>query len=118
VKTTRREFAAFGLGGAGTILVVGAGGLIVGSPVIASGPRLPWFQKVKRLGQTNFNERDPELGDVEDRADYWSSAGVQAVVLSVSGPIAFYPTNVKYFHISGRRCSSAASAARSSMTKA
>lgn len=61
---------------------------------------LPWYRTVKRIGQTNFNERDPEFGDVEAWADYWASAKVQAVALSVSGPVAFYPTKVPFFHVS------------------
>jgi hypothetical protein len=50
------------------------------------------------VGQTNFNERDPEYGNVENWADYWASAKVDAVALSVSGPVAFYPTEVPFFH--------------------
>src|SRR5437899_6855619 len=62
------------------------------------GGALPWYRRIKRVGQTNFNERDPEFGDVEKWADYWASAKVDAVALSVSGPVAFYPTEVPFFH--------------------
>jgi hypothetical protein len=67
----------------------------------AAGPQnveLPWYRRIRRVGQTNFNERDPEFGDVEKWADYWASAKVDAVALSVSGPVAFYPTDVPFFH--------------------
>ena len=35
---------------------------------------------------------------MEKWADYWASARVDAVALSVSGPVAFYPTEVPFFH--------------------
>ena len=66
----------------------------------ADNPGLPWYWTIKRIGQTNFNERDPEFGDVEAWADFWAAAKVQAVALSVSGPVAFYPTEVPFFHVS------------------
>ena len=64
----------------------------------SSSGQLPWYRHIKRVGQTNFNERDPEHGSVERWADYWASARVDAVALSVSGPVAFYPTEVPFFH--------------------
>lgn len=67
------------------------------SPV-ATSTDVPWYWRIKRIGQTNFNEHDPATGDVEKWADYWASAKVQAVALSVSGPVAFYPTEVPFFH--------------------
>jgi hypothetical protein len=100
MKATRREFGALGIAGFAAMLGEGAGGIFTTAPAMAAGKPLPWYLTVKRLGQTNFNERDPEHGDVEAWADYWSSVGVQAVILSVSGPVAFYPTKVPYFHIS------------------
>jgi hypothetical protein len=59
---------------------------------------LPWYRTIKRVGQTNFNEHDGDSQKVEQWADYWASAKVQAVALSVSGPVAFYPSKVPYFH--------------------
>lgn len=64
----------------------------------AAEANVPWYRTVKRVGQTNFNERDPGVGSVEAWADYWASAKVQAVALSVSGLVAFYPTEVPFFH--------------------
>ena len=100
MEYTRRDIAALTAGGLFTGLVAGA------QPVFAAGPGpvsiedTPWYGKIKRVGQTNFNERDPEQGDVEAWADYWASAKVEAVALSVSGPVAFYPTKVSFFHVS------------------
>jgi len=103
MKATRRQFAAWGMAG-------GAAAVVGGMPTFALGAAGgknakgagidPWYRHIKRIGQTNFNERDPEFGDVELWADYWASAKVQAVALSVSGPVAFYPTKVPFFHVS------------------
>ena len=90
---SRREFTA--ITGAATML-----GAVPAHAAAAADAALPWYRTVKRIGQTNFNERDPEFGDVEAWADYWASAKVQAVALSVSGPVAFYPTKVPFFHVS------------------
>jgi len=59
---------------------------------------LPWYRTIKRIGQTNFNEHDGDSQNVEQWADFWASAKVQAVALSVSGPVAFYPSKIPYFH--------------------
>ena len=94
MDVSRREFA----------LMTGAATLAASIPsraaAEAEAANAPWYTSIKRIGQTNFNERDPEFGDVEIWADYWASAKVQAVALSVSGPVAFYPTKVPFFHIS------------------
>lgn len=94
MDVSRREFA----------LMTGAATLAASIPsraaAAAEAANAPWYTSIKRIGQTNFNERDPEFGDVEIWADYWASAKVQAVALSVSGPVAFYPTKVPFFHIS------------------
>lgn len=66
--------------------------------VTAVNGEVPWYRRIKRIGQTNFNEKDPIYGDVEAWANYWAAAKVDAVALSVSGPVAFYPTEVPYFH--------------------
>ena len=107
MKTTRREFTLLGTGGVLASLPLPR--LLAAQPTeqpldaYAEQPKaavtdVPWYRRVKRIGQTNFNERDPQYGNVEQWADFWASARVQAVALSVSGPVAFYPTQVPYFH--------------------
>ncbi|WP_116090476.1 alpha-amylase family protein [Sphingomonas crusticola] len=100
MDANRREFTTWGVTGAASLL----GGLLptaaMAAPIGGSGGGVPWYKTIKRIGQTNFNERDPEFGDVEAWANYWASAKVQAVALSVSGPVAFYPTKVPFFHVS------------------
>ena len=100
MKTTRRQFAAWGLAGSAGAVVGGIPTIALGAAKAKTASSAPWYTQIKRIGQTNFNEKDPEFGDVEAWADYWASAKVQAVALSVSGPVAFYPTKVPYFHIS------------------
>lgn len=57
----------------------------------------PWHQRVRRLGQLNFNERDPLELDVERWADTWAEMKVDGVFVSVTGILAFYPTEVPFF---------------------
>jgi len=87
--------------GAGTFLgamaMPSALGSLLQSPGAASAADIPWYHRVKRVGQTNFNEKDPLNGSVEDWANYWASAKVEAVAMSVSGAVAFYPTDVPFF---------------------
>ncbi len=96
---SRRKFSALG---AGTVLSSFSSiSNVAGAEIAANTPaeeKLPWYRTIKRIGQTNFNERDGDSQSVEQWADYWSSAKVQAVALSVSGPVAFYPTKIPYFH--------------------
>lgn len=56
----------------------------------------PWQQKVRRVGQLNFTEHDPVALNVEEWADYWQSLKVDAVFISITGIIAFYPTQVPF----------------------
>jgi hypothetical protein len=72
----------------------------------ASGPLeppadVPWHQRVRRLGQTNMTERDVQDMNVEQWADYWASAKVDALLVSVTGILAFYPSKVP-FHKPGQ----------------
>lgn len=102
MSITRRDFARLGAG----IWMATAGPLLAEKlPEPASAPAQqpqssaqPWYRTIKRIGQTNFNEKDAKSDKVEAWADYWASAKVQAVALSVSGPVAFYPSKVPFFH--------------------
>ena len=56
----------------------------------------PWHRRLRRIGQVNFNERDPVELDVRQWADYWASLKIDAVLVSVTGITAFYPTDVPF----------------------
>ncbi len=61
----------------------------------------PWQNRVRRVGQTNMTEHDPAVMNVEEWADYWHSAKVGVVFVSVTGILAFYPSKVP-FHKHGK----------------
>ncbi|HKA00663.1 MAG TPA: alpha-amylase family protein [Candidatus Solibacter sp.] len=62
---------------------------------------IPWQRTIRRLGQTNMTEHDPAVLDVEQWADYWASLKIDAVMVSVTGILAFYQTKVP-FHRKGK----------------
>ena len=65
------------------------------------GASVPWQQKIRRVGQTNFTEYDPAVMNVDQWADYWHSVKADIVYVSVTGILAFYPSKVK-FHRHGK----------------
>jgi hypothetical protein len=83
----RREFIAAPAAMAGALL--------------AAEPEIPWQRKIRRLGQLNMTEHDPLVLDVEQWVDYWASLKVDAVMVSVTGILAFYQTRVP-FHRKGK----------------
>jgi len=88
MKPNRREFTLMGAGSMMAALSVpSALSTLTLDPVVAAAApavEMPWYRRIKRVGQTNFNEKDPQYGDVEKWADYWASAKVDAVALSGS----------------------------------
>ncbi len=76
------------------------GALAAGS-LLDAAPETPWHQKVHRVGQTNMTERDMVDLNIEQWAAYWASAKVDALLVSVTGILAYYPTKVP-FHRRGQ----------------
>ena len=70
---------------------------IAGS-LFADQPSDSWTQKIRRVGQINMTEHDPVEMDVEQWANYWANLKVDAVLVSVTGIVAFYPSQLPYFH--------------------
>ena len=68
------------------------------SSLFAADPQ-PWQRSIRRVGQTNMTEHDPVVLDVEQWADYWASLKVDALMVSVTGILAFYPTKVPFHRI-------------------
>jgi Hypothetical glycosyl hydrolase 6/Beta-galactosidase trimerisation domain len=62
---------------------------------------IPWQRKIRRLGQLNMTEHDPVTMNIEEWADYWASLKVDAVLVSVTGILAYYQTKVP-FHRKGK----------------
>ncbi len=94
MHTNRREFA----GGAAALavgLAAGTGPALATATKTSTPARLDpnaWHQRIKRIVQVNFNERDPESFDVDRWADYLAATEAQATFLSVTNIVAFYPT--------------------------
>jgi hypothetical protein len=76
-------------------------GAIAAESLMAAESTAPWHQKIHRVGQVNMTERDVLDLNVEQWADYWAAAKVDAVLVSVTGILAFYPTRVP-FHKRGQ----------------
>jgi len=70
-------------------------------PGVGDGPDVPWQRKSRRIGQLNMTEHDPVTLDIEQWADYWASLKVDAVLVSVTGILAYYQTKVP-FHRKGK----------------
>jgi hypothetical protein len=90
MKISRREFAILP-------------GAALATPMFAAAdsPAAPWHQRVRRVGQVNMTERDVIDMDIEAWADYWAAAKTDAVLVSVTGILAYYPSKVP-FHKPGR----------------
>src|SRR3569833_1015257 len=90
----RRDVA---LGGA----VITAAGLAASAEaaIAAPTPRTnfdpnAWHQRLKRIMQVNFDEKDAEALDIEAYADFLASIKTQATYLSITNQPAFYPTKI------------------------
>src|SRR5450631_4364574 len=90
---TRREFLA-------TVPALAMAGPLLAADGPAPAP-VAWARKVRRIGQLNMTEHDPVELNVEEWADYWASLKVDAVLVSVTGILAFYQTKVP-FHRKGK----------------
>jgi hypothetical protein len=90
MEINRREF-----------IVVPAAAMAAGSLFAAASDDVPWQRKIRRLGQLNMTEHDPVVLNVEEWADYWASLKIDAVMVSVTGIMAFYQTKVP-FHRKGK----------------
>ncbi len=70
---------------------------IFGAPPAEDGA-LPWYRKMRRCGQINYNYKDPLVLDIGYWLEYWTSLKLDAVLLNAGGGVAFYPTRVPYHH--------------------
>jgi Hypothetical glycosyl hydrolase 6/Beta-galactosidase trimerisation domain len=98
---SRREFVAIS---SASLMATAA----IGDPVAAlsiqdiQAKNLSWFARMRRCGQININERDPETMDVAAWMDYWTSLRVNAILINGGGIVAFYPTEVPHHHRSAQ----------------
>jgi hypothetical protein len=80
------------------LLVISGAALQTGIFGRQSGTKTPWHQNMRRCGQVNFNERDPQVLNIAEWVDYWSSLKLDALLLNAGGIMAFYPTKLPYHH--------------------
>ena len=90
---SRREFVALSASAAAAASLPNA---LVAQGQGQSRANLPWHQKIRRAGQVNITEHDPAVLNVEEWANYWASLKCDVVFASVTGIIAYYPTQVPF----------------------
>ncbi|MBV9406018.1 MAG: hypothetical protein JO211_11785, partial [Acidobacteriaceae bacterium] len=73
-----------------------AAGSLLREETLSEETRVPWHQAVRRVGQLNMTEHDPAVLNIEEWAKYWAGLKVDAILISVTGIVAFYPTQVPF----------------------
>lgn len=91
---TRRSFSA-GLAVASALRGQNAPHRNTAGPSTKDATHPHWYERIRRLGQLNINEKDAGL-DVDHWIRYWSSLKVDGLIVSAGGIMAFYPTEVPY----------------------
>ena len=59
---------------------------------VENGIPKPWYKHVYRWGQTNLTEDDPANCDLDFWRKQWKRTGVQGLVISCGGIVAYYPS--------------------------
>ncbi len=55
-------------------------------------PPIPWFQRVRRWGQTNLTESDARDYDFDFWRNYWRETKIGGVIVNAGGIVAYYPS--------------------------
>ena len=61
-----------------------------------------WYQRVRRYGQTNLTEIDPEVIDLGFWQEFWKKSGTQAIIVNAGGIVAYYPTKLEHHYRAAR----------------
>ena len=97
MEINRREFIALSTG----VTIANSLEAAEQAQPAGSPPNSHWHQRVRRIGQTNMTEHDPIVLNIEEWADHWSNLKVDAILISVTGILAYYPSAVP-FHRHGK----------------
>lgn len=93
----RREFTLIGTA-ALAATALGAAGRAVAQAAVTPPTRTfdpaAWHQRLKRIMQVNFNEKDVEVVDAEKWADYLASCKAQATFINVTSMVQFFPSEL------------------------
>ena len=60
----------------------------------ASLPKIPWYRRTLRWGQTNITEIDPARYDIDWWRKHWKRTHTQGVIINAGGIVAYYPSRV------------------------
>ena len=52
----------------------------------------PWYRRVKRWGQTNLTEDDPERNNIDFWREQWKRTRVQGLIINCGGIVSYYPS--------------------------
>ncbi len=55
-------------------------------------PKLPWYRRTYRWGQTNITEVDPARYDIAWWRQHWKWTQTQGVIINAGGIFAYYPS--------------------------
>ncbi len=91
---TRRDFVSMS---ASAAIASAAPTAVFGQTLLRTSSEVPWHQRIRRVGQVNITEHDPAVMNVGEWADYFKSLKCDVVFASVTGIIAYYPSDIPYF---------------------
>jgi hypothetical protein len=96
METSRRELGIMGGLAAAAMITPG---LAFAQRASGTDPFRPdaWHQRVKRIMQINFTERDAENFDVDAWISYLTSVKSECTFISITNNVAFYPTALPDF---------------------
>jgi hypothetical protein len=99
LAANRREFTLMSAVAIAALTVGAGSGGAVAQPArgVAASRRFDpnaWHQRLKRIMQVNFNEKDVEVIDAEKWADYLASCKAQATFINVTSMVQFFPSDL------------------------
>ena len=94
--TTRRTFLKQAVTATTTLAGLGlpSGAVERQAAKAALAPRLPWYRRTLRWGQTNITEIDPDRYDIAWWRKHWKRTQTQGVIINAGGIVAYYPSRV------------------------